>query len=138
MSHVNYVSNVWDGCANVHMKQLGSLYKRTIKLLMPNPTRAYKQKCSALKLLRLDKHRLFNNCVLMQKVVHGRDQMLPSGHLNSVHGYKQLLPRTRIDIFKTNLSFSGSLAFNLSHHLRTPMKLKTFRKKIFQQFLNSL
>ena len=27
MSHINYVSNAWDGCTCVHMKQLYSLYK---------------------------------------------------------------------------------------------------------------
>ena len=31
MSHINYVSNAWDGCAFVHMKQLYSLHKRAIK-----------------------------------------------------------------------------------------------------------
>ena len=29
-----------------------------------------------------------------------RDLMLPSGRPNSVHGHKQLIPRTRIDIVK--------------------------------------
>ena len=46
---------------------------------------------------------------------------------------KQLLPRTRIDIFQTSFSFSGSLAWNsLAHHLRYPMELKTFKRKAFQ------
>ena len=31
MSHINYVSNAWDGCACVHMKQLYSLHKRAVK-----------------------------------------------------------------------------------------------------------
>ena len=69
----------------------------------------------------------------MQKVVHGKapqylkDLMSPSQRLH-VHGNKQLLPRTKIGIFKTSFSFSGSLA----HHLRYPMELKTFRRKAFQ------
>ena len=59
--------------------------------------------------------------------------------ITSVDGYKQLLPRTRIAIFKTSLLFSGSFAWsNLYHPLRTPMKIKTFSKKVFQQFLYSL
>ena len=81
---------------------------------------------------------LLNKCVLMQKVVHGKapqylkDLMIPSERLH-VHGNKQLLPRTRIDIFKTSFSFSGSLAWNsLAHHLRYPMELKTFKRKAFQ------
>ena len=99
---------------------------------MPIPNLDYKQKCCALKLLPLDKQLLLNKCVLMQKVVHGKapqylkDLMIPSERLH-VHGNKQLLPRTRIDIFKTSFSFSGSLAWNsLAHHLRYHMELKTF------------
>ena len=121
---MNYVSNARYGCAGVHMKQLYSLHKRAVKVLMPIPNINYKQKCCALKLLPLDKQLLLNKCVLMQMVVHGKppqylkDLMFPSERLH-VHGHKQLLPRTRIDIFKTSFSFSGSLAWNsLAHHLR--------------------
>ena len=60
MSHMNYVSNAWDGCAGVHRKQLYSLHKRAVKFLMPIPNLDDKQKCCALKLLRLDKHLLLN------------------------------------------------------------------------------
>ena len=41
MSHINYVSNAWDGCACVHMKQLYSLHKRAIKFVMPSPNMDY-------------------------------------------------------------------------------------------------
>ena len=112
--------------------------QRAVKFLMPIPNLDYKQKCCALKLLPLDKQLLLNKCVLMQKVVHGKasqylkDLMIPSERLH-VHGNKQLLPRTRIDIFKTSFSFSGSLAWNsLAHHLRYPMEVKTFKRKAFQ------
>ena len=90
------------------------------------------------KLLPLDKQLLLNKCILMQKVVHGKapqylkDFMIPSERLH-VHGNKQLLPRTRIDIFKTSFSFSGSFVWNsLPCHLRYPMKLKTLKRNIFQ------
>ena len=81
----------------------------------------------------LDKHLLLSKCVLMQMVVHGKapqylkDLMIPSERLH-VHGNKQLLPRTRTDMFNTSFSFSGSLP----HHLRYPMELKTFKRKAFQ------
>ena len=80
----------------------------------------------------------------MQTVVHGKDPqylkdlMIPSERLH-VHGNKQLLPRTRIDIFKTSFSFSGSLAWtSLAHHLRYPMELKTFKRKAFQALAKPL
>ena len=138
MLHMNYVSNAWDGCAGLHMKQLYSLHKRAVKFLMPILNLGYKQKCCALKRLPLDKQLLLNKYVLMQKVVHGKapqymkDLMIPSERLH-VHGNEQLLPRTRIDIFKTCFSISGSLAWNsLAHHLRYPMELKTFKMIAFQ------
>ena len=116
--HLNYVSNTWDGCACVHTKQLYTLHKRAKKFLMPSPNMDYNQKCCALKLLPLAKHLLLSKCVLMQKVFHGKapqylkDLMIPSQRLH-LHGSKQLLPRTRIDIFKTSFSFSATLAWYL-------------------------
>ena len=105
---------------------------------MPSSNMDYNQKCCALKLLPLDKQLLLNKCVLKQKVVHGKapqylkGPMIPSEHLH-VHGNKQLLPRTRTDIFKMSFSFSGSLAWNsLPHHLRYPMEVKTFKRKAFR------
>ena len=85
-----------------------SLNKRAIKFLMPSPNRDYKQKCCALKLLPLGKQLLFNKCVLVLKVVHGKDPLKdllsPSERLH-VHGNKPPFPRTRTDIFKTSFSF---------------------------------
>ena len=122
----------------MHMKQQYSLYKRAIKFLMPCPNMDNNQKCCALKLLPLDKQLLLNKCILTQKFVLGKapqylkDLTIPSERLH-VHGNKQLLPRTRIDIFNTSFSFSGSLAWNsLPHHLRYPMEVKTFKRKAFQ------
>ena len=95
----------------------------------------YNQKFCALKLLPQDKQLLLNKCVLMQMVVHGKapqylkDLMIPSERLR-VHENKQLLPRTRTDIFNTSFSFSGSLAWNSyhhHHHLRYPMEVKTLK-----------
>ena len=95
----------------------------------------YKQKCCALKLLLLGKQLLLNKCVLVLKDVHGKaplkDLMIPSERLH-VHGNKQLLPWTRIAIFKMSFSSSGSLAWNsLPHHLRYPMEVKTLKRKAF-------
>ena len=55
MSHMNYVSNAWDGYAGVHMKQLYSLHKRAVKFLILIPYLDYKEKCCALKQLFLNK-----------------------------------------------------------------------------------
>ena len=96
----------------MHMKQLYSLHKRAIKFLMSSANMDYNQKCCALKLLPLDKPLLLNKCVLMQKVVNSnfpqylKDLMIPSERLH-VDGNKQLLPRTRTDIFKNEFLLFG-------------------------------
>ena len=83
----------------VHMTHLHSVHKRAIQFLMPTPNVDYKQKCCALKLLPLGKQLLFNKCVPVLKVVHGKpplkDLMIPSERLH-LHGNKPPLPRTRI------------------------------------------
>ena len=85
---MNYVSNAWDGCACVHMKQLYSLHKRAIKVLMPSPNMDYNQKYCALKLLPPDKQLILKKCILTQKAVHGKapqylkDLMIPSDRLH--------------------------------------------------------
>ena len=132
MSHINYVSNAWDGCAceatvlsaqtstwynrtgwlgvKHQFTYLLALHKRAIKLLMSVRNMDYKRKCCALKLLPLDKTLLLNRCVLMQKVVHGKapqylkDPTIRSERLH-VHGNEPLLLRTRTDIVKTSFSF---------------------------------
>ena len=74
---------------------------------MPTPDMVYIQECRALKLYSLDKQLLWNKCVLMQKVVYSnapqslKDFMIPS---ESLHLY--VLPRAKIDIFRTSFSFS--------------------------------
>ena len=62
MSHINYVSNAWHGCACVQMKQLYSLHERAIKFLMPSPNMDYNQKCCGLKRLPLDKQIVTYSC----------------------------------------------------------------------------
>ena len=108
---------------------------------MPTSYMDHRQKCRTLKLLWLDKELLFKS-VLMQKPVDGKaphylkDPMI-SSELLYVHGNKQLLPEARIDISKTSLSFSGSLAWNdLSLDLTIFNALK--KKKAFPAFINSL
>ena len=54
------------------------------------------------------------------------EQLKWQTHINNIF-------RTRIAIFKMSFSFSGSLAWNsLAPHLRYPMELKTFKRKVFQ------
>ena len=120
------------------MKQLYSLHKRAIKFLMSSPNMDYKSKvlCSQTSPSRrttiTQQMCSFAKGCSRQSPSVPEDLMIPSERLH-VDKNKLLLPRTRIDIFKTSFSFSGPLAWNsLLHHLRYPMELKTFKRKAFQ------
>ena len=85
LSHINYV---WDSCANVHMKRLGSLHKRAVNLMIPNKKCSLQAKVQCSPSTPVRRTRFVQKCVLKQKVVHSkvpqylRDLILPSGRLN--------------------------------------------------------
>ena len=112
MLHVNYISNGWDGCTSVHLKQLYSLHKHAIKLLMPTRDMDYIQVlCSQTTSVR--QTTVTNKCVLMQKVVHGilhNTWKISWFLLNDSWKYKKqkTFCLGRLMFFGTSLSFSGS------------------------------
>ena len=80
---------------------------------MPSPNMNYNQKCSALKLLPLDKQLLLNKCVLMQTAVHSKatqylkDLMIPSKKnvftfigINNFCPEQELIPLKRVSPFR--------------------------------------
>ena len=38
LSHINYASNLWDGCSEVHLKKLNYLHRRAAKLILSDPS----------------------------------------------------------------------------------------------------
>ena len=55
LPHINYASNVWDGCADQHMKKLNSLHRRAIKLIHSEKNIPTDQKLEKLGVLPLNK-----------------------------------------------------------------------------------
>ena len=68
-----------------------------------------------------------------QSPTYLKDLMIPSERLH-VHGNKQLLPRERIDIFKTSFSFSDSLARNSLPHYSRRLSLSHLDKNKNKSF----
>ena len=62
MSHITYVSNVWDEMNSSVQRNtfFFVFHKRTVKLLMAFPNMDHKLKCCALKLSELDKYHSTN------------------------------------------------------------------------------
>ena len=127
-SHVDYASIIWDGCADVHLKQLNSLYKRAVKKILPGPIPTC-EKFKRLKILPLNDQLLFNKAVLMFNILHkNAPQYLQVFLTNerpnprSTRNHVLLVPLPRIDLYKSSLSFSGAFTWN---NLPSELKLST-------------
>ena len=72
MSRINYVSNVWDSCSDVHLKKLKAVHKRAVKVLCaasPMITgRGHISYCP----LPLKVHLQYDKCILVHKVIHNK------------------------------------------------------------------
>ena len=125
LSHINYASTVWSGASEVHLKKLNSLHRRAAKLILPDQSLSTTEKLKKLNILPLDKQLKFNRCVTMFKIHTGKAPPYLSDFLRRTparYGSNNyVLPRPRIDQFKTSFAFSGSSTWNTF-----PPKLKTF------------
>ena len=143
MSHLNYVSNAWDGSAEVHMKLLQSLHKRAIKMLRYESSYKGENLYQKLNILPLNKQLLYNKSVLMFRTLIGKspsyllDFITLSERSDSIH--RLLLPKPRIDLYKTSFSFSGSTVWNdLPTCVKASRSLSQFKKNSFKHYMSLL
>ena len=140
LCHINYASVVWDGAAPCHSKRLTSLYKRAINIILPDPSLSIDEKQIQLNILPLQKHLDFNKCVLVYKV---QNELTPDylSHFlmpatNRYGSDKYILPRTRIDLFKSSFAFSGATLWNsLPSSARMCSPLKRFKNTLYEHFM---
>ena len=143
-SHIDYASTVWDGCGDVHLKRLDSLNRRAAKLIVPDINLTTDQKMGAAGMLSLHNHFSYNKGVFMHKIWN---QKTPA---YLTHFFKQsessfgefnrlfIVPRTRIDIFKSSLSFAGASLWNaLPFSLKTTSSLARFKVNLFKYLSSS-
>ena len=114
MPHINFSSTVWDGCSEIHYSKLNSLHRRTAKLLNQDKNLTTEEKQKALSILPLKRQLDFNKALLMFKA---NRSMVPS-HTTSLFNecnnrtIRYILPKPRIDLYKTSLAFSGPSVWN--------------------------
>ena len=72
LSHINYAATLWDGCSEVHLKNLHSLHRCAAKLILSDPSKPADDKLKTLKLLPLMKQLKYNKAVMMFKVRNGK------------------------------------------------------------------
>ena len=142
-SHFDYASTVWDGAADLHIKQLNSLQRRAAKIILPNIGTCTDDKLEKLKILPLNDQLKFNKGVLMFKV---KNNHVPNYLTNLFHrntsryqNYKNRfsIPQARVDLFKTSFSFSGSFLWNsLPMYVTSSASLTSFKDNL-RKFLLS-
>ena len=137
MSLINYASNLWDGCNNTHFTKLNSVHKRALKILC-KVSSGFENEYNLSRPLSLNNHLKYNKCILMHKIMHGKcpsylDKTITSTQRSSLNSRNMtlILPKPRIDLFKTSLVYSGTSCWNgLPQHLKQPSSTETFKNKL--------
>ena len=71
-SRINYVSNVCDGCSDVHIKKLKAVHKRAVKVLCASSPMLTGRGRISYGSLPLKGHLQCNKCILVHKVIHNK------------------------------------------------------------------
>ena len=142
MSHVNYASTIWDGCSQDTFKKLNALRRRAVKQINSCQITATDKKLKKLNILPLKKQLDLNKIILIHKIYNNRTPT----YLNEIitkassryNSKKLIVPHPKLDLFKTSLSFSGSILWNsLPNDLKCITSVKSFKKKMYSFFFNN-
>ena len=130
LSHFNYCSIVWGMSKTFYMKKLNQLHRRAAKVLNPSENLSTDEKLSGLGFLPLRKQFIFNTLVQMFKVhIHESTPNLQS--LFTQRGNRYILPKTRIDLFKSSFSFQGAIQWNsLPLEIRLSTSIQIFKDRL--------
>lgn len=138
-SHIDYASTVWDGSSDANLKRLNSLHRRAAKLILPDPSLTTDQKLAALKILPLKDHLTYNKGMVMFKALN--DKLPPyittlftaQSSTYSRSRKSLIVPRPRIDLYKTSLTFSGSSLWNaLPRNVTTSATFSSFKASLIK------
>ena len=118
--HLDYCSIVWDGASQANLKQLNSLHRRSAKLIIDARMNniSTDDKLELLNMLPLQKRFIFNKLVLVYKITKSKAPAYLSSLLNrSKTPYGTLrndfvVPKPRIDMYKTSVAYSGACLWN--------------------------
>ena len=141
MPYLNYASTLWDGCSQFIFKKINSIHRRAIKKLNNNQTLTTDQKLRTLAILPLKKQLEFNKLVLIHKIYNEKTPP----YLNNIitkascryNSKNLLIPKSKLDLFKTSLSFSGPTLWNkLPDSMKSTTSLNSFKRKLHNLMIN--
>ena len=135
--HIAYASVMWDGCGEVHFKKLNSLHRSAGKLILPGPFPSTEQRMSALGILNLPQQLAYNKGIFMHKVLNNNSpnylaQLFISNQSHYTNSRNNLyVPRPRLDLFKTSISFAGASLWNsLPQNVKSCISLSCFKRNL--------
>ena len=134
LSSINYCSTLFDTASANVLKPLNSMYKRALKAVLLKSSTLVATDYGKLEVLPLKDMFILNKGIFMHKVMTGHaPQTLQSKfHMTSRDPTKIQLPIPRIDLFKSSLTYSGSLQWNmLPTHVKASQSKETFKKAIY-------
>ena len=142
MSYLNYASTLWDGCSQLIFKKINSIHRRAVKKLIDNQTLDTDQKLKKLTILPLKKQLEFNKLLLIYKIYN---EETPPYLYNIItkaprrYNSKNLIvPKPKLDLFKTSLAFSGSTLWNkLPNDMKSISSLNSFKRKLHFFMINN-
>ena len=125
-------STLWDSASNNSLKPLHSLYKRALKLILLKQSSLEQNDYNLLNILPLHTRLKYNKGMYMQKIMAGNappslTRLFP---INSSREQNKInIPRPRIDLFKSSLTFSGASLWN-----SLPLSVKSRSNYSFKKY----
>ena len=143
LPHLTYASTVWDGCSDILFHKLNSPHRRAAKLMMPDLSLTTDAKLQHLGLLPLREKLMLNKAVLFLKAFRNlAPQYLKDlfiCHNSRAPSRSMILPKPRIDLFKTSFSFAGASLWNsIQTHTTSCSTLISFKTQLRKWLRNKM
>ena len=139
-SLTDYASTLWDGASNETMRHIRSLYKRGLKIVI-SKNKITNDDYKAHEILPFEKRLCFNKASMVHRCIHGNAPKLLSAKFSSKsqRNSNKLHTKTpRIDLSKTNFSYSGAKLWNaIPFEIRNIKNTSNFKKKYKQYLIES-
>ena len=142
MSHLNYASTIWDGCSQDTFKKLNSIHRRAVKQINCSQSTSTDEKLKKLNILPLKKQLDLNKTLLVHKIYNNETPAyladIISKAPNRYNSKKLIVPQPKLDLFKSSLSFSGSILWNnLPSTLKLNVSTKCLKKHLHSFLINT-
>ena len=125
-------------------KNKNSLYRRAGKLILPDPSLSTEQKMSAPGILNLPQQLAYNKGIFMHKVLNNNSpnylaQLFISHQSHYTNSRNNLyVPRPRLDLFKTSISFAGASLWNsLPQNIKSCISLPRLKRNL-HRYMSSI